>query len=344
MKEEEKDNNEPPLAAKGDVIISNNGTEGANFEQDTPENKTKDGNELKETKPEEVKMETKAVPEVANVVEKVVEVVETDNIRETEVKPEFAEPVMVEAGAGEGGLENIPEEEQIAEDDLAAESVRAAEVSDTNNETVKECKTREAVKQTVLSEEKEETVTNDKSSEAQPTNENQQVEAEEQKVENKKDMESVDDEGKGKKAGAIVEIPPLDIKPPPGQAAPVTVLGLPSPSAHLSLFGIAENSKPVEETGVKEESFDKEEEKKDSVKEKEELVEEKEQSVEEIDEELKKESENEKDEKSVSEAVAEAEPETKGTLEVNDLPGEEVMTDKEAADKGSNESEKVLEP
>merc|ERR1711990_681223 len=54
-------------------------------------------------------------------------------------------------------------------------------------------------------------------------------------------------------------------------------------------------------------------------------------------------SENEKDEKSVSEAVAEAEPETKGTLEVNDLPGEEVMTDKEAADKGSNESEKVLE-
>ena len=94
-------------------------------------------------------METKAVPEVANVVEKVVEVIETDNIRVTEVKPEFAEPVMVEAGAGEGGLENIPEEEQIAEDDLAAESVRAAEVSDTNNETVKECKTREAVKQTV---------------------------------------------------------------------------------------------------------------------------------------------------------------------------------------------------
>ena len=141
MKEEKKDNNEPPLPAKEDIIISKDCAEGERFQRDTPENKTKDENELKEMKPEEVKLETKVVPEVADVVEQVVEVVETDNIRVTEVKPEFAEPVTVEAG-----LENIPEEEQIAEDDLAAEST---EVSDTNNETVEECNTREAVKQTV---------------------------------------------------------------------------------------------------------------------------------------------------------------------------------------------------
>ena len=198
----------------------------------------------------------------------------------------------------------------------------------------------------VLTEETEEIVTNDKRSEAHSPNEKQhQFKAEEQKVENKKNIESVDEEGKGEKAGAAVEISPLDIKPPTGQAAAVTVSGLPSPSAHLSLFGIAENSKPVERTEVKEESFDKKEEKKDSVEEKEESVEEKEQSFEEMEivEELKKEPENEKDEKNVSEAASEAEPETKGTLAVNDLPGEEVMTDKETADDGSNEAVKVVE-